>query len=86
MISPPSLVIVNADDFGQSVNVNRAIIDCFQKGLISSTTIMANMPAFDDAVDLAIENGFHQTVGVHLNLTDGEPLVSALRSIYRMRN
>ncbi len=80
MISLPSRLIVNADDFGQSAVVNRAIMACFHQGLISSTTIMANMPGFDEAVGLAIDNGLHQHVGVHLNLTDGEPLLSALQS------
>ena len=80
MSFPSSLLIVNADDFGQSAVVNRAILDCFQKGLISSTTIMANMPGFDEAVELALAKGLQQNIGVHLNLTDGEPLVSALRS------
>ena len=80
MSVPPSLVIVNADDFGQSAVVNRAIMACFRQGLISSTTIMANMPGFDEAVELAIDSRLQHNVGVHLNLTDGEPLLSALRS------
>ena len=50
MSVPPSLVIVNAYDFGQSAVVNRVIMACFRQGLISSTTIMANMPGFDEAV------------------------------------
>ncbi len=83
MSFPSSLLIVNADDFGQSAVVNRAILDCFQKGLISSTTIMANMPGFDEAVELALAKGLQQNIGVHLNLTDGEPLVSALPAATR---
>ena len=46
-------VIVNADDFGMNHNVNLAIDYCFKKNIISSTTIMANMPGFDEAVKLA---------------------------------
>jgi predicted glycoside hydrolase/deacetylase ChbG (UPF0249 family) len=80
MNSSTSLLIVNADDFGQSSTVNRAIMSCFRQGLISSTTIMANMPGFDEAVDMALSNGLQHNVGVHLNLTDGEPLLSAIRS------
>lgn len=42
-------IIVNADDFGMSSQINHAIVEAFQKNLISSTTMMANMPAFDEA-------------------------------------
>ncbi len=37
-------MIVNADDFGLSPRVNEAMIRAFDEGLISSTTIMANVP------------------------------------------
>lgn len=80
MNSAPKLLIVNADDFGQSSTVNRAILSCFRQGLISSTTIMANMPGFDEAIDMTLSNGLQSNVGVHLNLTDGEPLLPAVRS------
>lgn len=80
MSSVPKLLIVNADDFGQSSTVNRAILSCFRQGLISSTTIMANMPGFDEAVELAKKNGLQHSVGVHLNLTEGEPLCSDLQN------
>ena len=42
-------LIVNADDFGMSAAVNKAILKAFQEKLISSTSIMANMPGFDEA-------------------------------------
>ena len=40
-------LIINADDFGMSHEVNTAIRDSFRQGLISSTTLMANMEGFD---------------------------------------
>jgi len=73
-------MIVNADDFGQSSIVNRAILTCFSRGLISSTTIMANMPGFDEACGMAISGHLTDRIGVHLNLTDGWPLLPELRS------
>ena len=79
MSIPPGTIIVNADDFGQSSIVNRAILTCFSRGLISSATIMANMPGFDEACDMAIAGHFTDRIGVHLNLTDGWPLVPELR-------
>ena len=76
-----SRLIVNADDFGYSEAVNGAILHGFESSLVTSTSIMANMPGFDDAVGLA---GGHdilvQKVGLHLNLTEGFPLSRTLRA------
>lgn len=72
-------MIVNADDFGKSTSVNRAIVKCFQYGLISRTTIMVNMPYFDEAVELSKKYGFFDKVGLHLNLDEGLPLSEKMR-------
>ena len=71
--------VVNADDFGISESVNNAIIQCFQKRIISNTTLMVNMDAADDAVELAEKYGFYDRVGIHLNLTAGYPLTDGIR-------
>ncbi|HEY7181078.1 MAG TPA: ChbG/HpnK family deacetylase, partial [Blastocatellia bacterium] len=42
-------LIVNADDFGLTSGVNRAIIEGHTRGAITSATLMANMPGFDAA-------------------------------------
>lgn len=68
------MLIINADDFGYSESVNQAIATAFAQGLISSTTIMANAPAFEHACKLAKRQGFADKVGIHLNLTEGAPL------------
>jgi chitin disaccharide deacetylase len=67
-------IIVNADDFGMDSETNRAILDAFAKKLISSTTIMANMPGFNEACELAHRHQLIGKIGVHLNLTAGSPL------------
>lgn len=67
-------VIINADDFGKSHDVNLAIVESFAKGWINQTTIMVNMPFADEAVKLALENGFFEKVGLHVVLTEGKPL------------
>jgi len=72
-------IIINADDFGMSEKVNRAIVTCFQEGVISSTTIMANMEGFENACRLAIENNLSGRVGVHLNVSEGRPLSTSIR-------
>lgn len=72
-------IIINADDFGMSDKVNRAIVICFHEGIVSSTTIMANMGGFEDARRLAIENNLLGRIGVHLNVTEGRPLSTRIR-------
>jgi chitin disaccharide deacetylase len=66
-------LIINADDFGLCEGVNKGIVEAHTKGVLTSTTIMANMPATEQAVDLA-KNLPTLGVGVHLNLTAGKPL------------
>jgi len=66
-------LIINADDFGLSSGVNTAIVACYQAGSLSSTTLMANMPAAKDAITLAKEYP-GLGVGLHFNLSSGKPL------------
>ena len=72
-------MIVNADDFGLSPRVNQAIVRAFDEGLISSTTVMANMPAFAEASAIARDRGLLDHVGAHLVLTEGDPLTDTMR-------
>ena len=66
-------LIINADDFGLSSGVNTAIVACYQAGSLSSTTLMVNMPATEDAIALAKEYP-GLGVGLHFNLSSGKPL------------
>lgn len=58
-------LIVNADDFGFSEEVNTNIIKCHQEGIVTSTTILSGAEKFDNAIKLARENP-KLGVGVHL--------------------
>ncbi len=69
-------LIVNADDFGLAGSVSTGIIDVYQAGRLSSTTLMVNMPGTEEAVDLA-ERHPGLGVGLHFNLTEGRPLTDA---------
>lgn len=70
-----STLIINADDFGLSSIINRAILASMEKGLVTSTSIMANMPGFEHAIGLVrVHAKLAGRVGVHLNLTEGRPL------------
>lgn len=60
-------LIVNADDFGFTRDVNAGIVLAHQKGILTATTLMANGAAFEDAVRLARDNE-SLDVGCHLVL------------------
>lgn len=66
-------VIVNADDLGMSHEVNEATFGLMSKGRISSATIIANAPAAREAAN-HVSRFPKCSFGVHLNLTQFEPL------------
>jgi predicted glycoside hydrolase/deacetylase ChbG (UPF0249 family) len=63
-------LIVNADDLGWTEGVNRGIVEAHRKGLVTSTSLLANGRAFGSALQVARANP-ELGVGVHLNLSDG---------------
>jgi predicted glycoside hydrolase/deacetylase ChbG (UPF0249 family) len=69
---PPRLIL-NADDFGLTPGINRAIAELHRAGALTSATLMANGPAFDDAVAIARANPT-LGVGCHITLVDGIPV------------
>src|SRR5262245_18293092 len=72
-------LIVNADDFGLSEGINQDVMLGYHQGIITSATLMASGAGFAAAVEMA-RSASNLGVGVHLNLTEGEP-VSAPSSI-----
>ncbi len=68
-------LIINADDFGFTSDVNAGIVQAHREGVLTSTTLMANGAAFDDAVRLAKETP-SLDVGCHLVLVQGTSLVT----------
>jgi predicted glycoside hydrolase/deacetylase ChbG (UPF0249 family) len=68
-------LIVNADDFGYTAGVNRAIVEAHNQGIVTSSTLMANGPAFSNAVHLAAATQ-QLSIGCHIVLIDGEPLLT----------
>jgi len=65
-------LIVNADDLGWTEGVNRGIAEAHRKGLVTSTSLLANGRAFASALKVAGANP-ELGVGIHLNLSDGPP-------------
>lgn len=76
-------IIINGDDFGISQEVNKAISECFEERILTSTTLMVNMPYAGEAVELAKEQGFYESVGLHFNLTGGTPLTDNIKAMKR---
>jgi len=66
-------LIVNADDLGWTEGVNQGIAEAHRNGIVTSTSLLANGAAFASGVELARSTP-GLGVGVHLNLSDGEPI------------
>ena len=72
-------ILINADDFGWSKSCTDAILQSFEKGYITSTTMCCNGAAFDYAVEQVKTTEYKYCVGIHFVLTEGEPLTDAIR-------
>ena len=68
-------LVVNADDFGFTPDVNEGIVEAHRRGILTAATLMANGAAFDDAVRLARETPTLD-IGVHLVLVGGRSTLS----------
>ncbi|MBZ5628348.1 MAG: ChbG/HpnK family deacetylase [Acidobacteriia bacterium] len=60
-------LIINADDFGLTRGVNRAIVEAHERGVVTSATLMASGSEFDEAVALARRLP-RLSVGCHVDL------------------
>jgi hopanoid biosynthesis associated protein HpnK len=73
-------LIINADDFGLTAGVNRAIVEGNRSGVVTSATLMANAQATVAAVELARAQPGLKT-GCHVVLIDGDSVSSGLASL-----
>ena len=71
-------LIVNADDFGFTSGINRAIVEAHTYGIVTSSTLMASGRAFEEAAHLAASVP-RLSVGCHVVLIDGAPVLGADR-------
>jgi len=69
-------LIVNADDFGFTSGVNRAVVEAHSRGVVTSSTLMANGSAFAEAAQLA-RTIPKLSIGCHVVLIDGQPVLGA---------
>lgn len=68
-------LIVNADDYGRDDDVSRGIRHAHQHGIVTSTTVMMNMPAAETNLRQAEKETPRLGLGVHLVLTSGKPVL-----------
>ena len=69
----PKTLIINADDCNLTPGVTDAVLDCHDRGILTSTTWMVNLP-HDEKTVLALKARQGLGVGIHLNLTLGRPV------------
>jgi chitin disaccharide deacetylase len=74
-LSARKQLVVNADDFGFTPDVNEGIIKTHREGILTAATLMANGEAFQNAVALALQTP-SLDIGCHLVLVQGRSLVS----------
>ncbi|MCT4611744.1 MAG: carbohydrate deacetylase [Clostridia bacterium] len=73
-------LIINSDDFGLTKSINKGILQGMKEGIITSTSIMMNMPGAEDAIEIIKANNL-ENIGIHINLTVGKPLRSDVESL-----
>jgi predicted glycoside hydrolase/deacetylase ChbG (UPF0249 family) len=70
-------LIANADDFGRTPGVAAGVLRAHQQGIVTSATVMVNLPAVEAATRRARAEAPELGLGVHLNLTAGRPVLPA---------
>ncbi len=72
------VLIVNADDCNLTHGVTQAILDCHDRGIVTSTTFLVNLPV-DSSTLHAVKKRKSLGVGIHLNITLDEPVSASSR-------
>lgn len=68
--------ILNADDFGMSKAFNKAVLDGYNNGFLTSASLCANGECFDSAVNEIIPECSNLGIGVHLNIIEDKSLAT----------
>lgn len=69
-----SRLVIHADDLGETAEITKGILECVDAGRVTSTSLMANMPATETAIAQAAKRGRKASFGVHLVLCEGPAL------------
>lgn len=70
-------IMITCDDCGVSEGINNATLDLFERGLVTTASIMTNYPALEHACKLFLDYPELES-GIHLNLTEGKPVLDNL--------
>lgn len=73
-------LIINADDFGIHTEVNYAVIEAYEQGVLTSTSLLATGPAYDEAVALAKDHP-GLGIGIHLCLVGSLPTILSPKEV-----
>lgn len=76
-------LIVNADDFGQSHEVNEGIIECYEKGVVTSTSLMVRWPAVSEAATYARAHP-SLSIGLHVDLGEWRRAAGDWQPVYEV--
>jgi predicted glycoside hydrolase/deacetylase ChbG (UPF0249 family) len=76
-VSEARYLIINADDFGYTDGVTDGILQAWKEGIVTSTSAMINMPGAPERVAKAHRMHPDFPVGLHLNITEGIPVLPA---------
>ena len=76
-------IIVTADDLGADAVINEAIVESLLRGLATHASLLVNMAGFEDACARALAAGLQDRIGLHLNLTEGQPVSVRMRDCTR---
>ncbi|MCW7466215.1 carbohydrate deacetylase [Leptospira levettii] len=69
-------LIVSGDDFGLHSSINEAIEESFQKGILTSASLVVNGEAVEEAIRIAKRNP-GLGIGLHLTLIEEKPLIQS---------
>lgn len=67
-------LIINADDFGYSLTVNEGIKQCYEAGIITSTSFISNLDGFENAKNDVLPQIEGIDIGFHFNIMEGQCL------------
>lgn len=78
-----TIVTITGDDFGRNSEVNGGILEAVRHGLNDRVSIIPNMAWTEEALEMAHAYGFTSRLGIHINLTEGQPLSSPISGCRR---
>ena len=67
-------IIINADDFGMNETANKAVLECYKEGIITSASLIVNMEGYNNAITEILPEIKGLDIGLHFNIYEGKSL------------